>query len=181
MFSGRRLQDMVPYFLRLVGQWILVHAYTFAFGHYFNVLVVSSSYCLVSWSLEEYENLHWLLHGYVSVHSALLGPTADTFTCVVFAAALEATTVSVCVLPRIGTTTLVVSRPTGSPDASGFRAYSTCENGVAPLGVIEVVGAVTGCSLLATRCSQLMLTSGGFRVELHELHAVQWHARFLWL
>ena len=37
----------------------------------------------------------------------------------VFAAALEATPVSVCVLPRIGIT-LVVSRPTRSQDASGF-------------------------------------------------------------
>ena len=42
----------------------------------------------------------------------------------VFAAALEATSVSVCVIAE---TALVVSRPTGSLDASGVRASSTCE------------------------------------------------------
>ena len=63
-----------------------------------------------------------MLQEHVSVHSALLGPTTETCTCVVLAAALEAITVSVCVLLRLGTTTLVVSRPTGSPDANGFGA-----------------------------------------------------------
>ena len=64
----------------------------------------------MSWSPEEYRNLHGLGHGYVSVHSALLGPTADAGTCVVLAAALGVTTVFVCVLLGIGTITLVVGR-----------------------------------------------------------------------
>ena len=81
----------------------------------------------MSWSLEEYRNLHGLGHGYVSVHSALLGPTADAGTCVVLAAALGVTTVFVCVLLGIGTITLAVGRPTRSPDASGFWAFFTSE------------------------------------------------------
>ena len=62
----------------------------------------------------------------------------------VFPAALKATPVSVCVVPRVGTTTLVVSRPTGSHDASGFRALCNSTflvSGVVNWGVVEVASA----------------------------------------